>query len=211
MAAKRGFQNVESRDVFGQRRKLPKMFRVGLYAPIDVITAKEILLTGKNDISDILYQLPQNFNNSIGQDFSGRTSGLTTAGGLTTADLARSRTESHAGADQRPALGCWRCQYRHLITRARPRPDPDFHGRTHRCGHRRRLGDLRLGRHCRRDQLHLEEDRVGGPVVPGKVVAERLQAWSSARPRSARRHLRPQRPASSPVTVLPTKSLPVLP
>jgi outer membrane receptor for ferrienterochelin and colicin len=56
-------------------------------SPIDVITAKDILLTGKNDISDILYQLPQNFNNSIGQDFSGRTSGLTTAGGLTTADL----------------------------------------------------------------------------------------------------------------------------
>jgi putative DNA-invertase from lambdoid prophage Rac len=34
MAAKRGFQNVESRDVFGQRRKLPKMFRVGLYARV---------------------------------------------------------------------------------------------------------------------------------------------------------------------------------
>ncbi|HMD27107.1 MAG TPA: TonB-dependent receptor, partial [Steroidobacteraceae bacterium] len=56
-------------------------------SPIDVITAKDILLTGKADISDILYQLPQNFNNSLGQDFSGRTSGLTTAGGLTTADL----------------------------------------------------------------------------------------------------------------------------
>ena len=56
-------------------------------SPIEVITAKDILLTGKNDISDILYQLPQNFNNSLGQDFSGRTSGLTTAGGLTTADL----------------------------------------------------------------------------------------------------------------------------
>src|SRR5580704_5198522 len=48
-------------------------------SPIEVITAKDILLTGKNDISDILYQLPQNFNNSLGQDFSGRTSGLTTA------------------------------------------------------------------------------------------------------------------------------------
>ena len=34
MASKRGFQNIESRDVFGQRRKLPKMFRVGLYARV---------------------------------------------------------------------------------------------------------------------------------------------------------------------------------
>jgi outer membrane receptor protein involved in Fe transport len=56
-------------------------------SPIQVITSKDIQLTGKNDISDILYQIPQNFNNAIGQDFSGRTSGLTTAGGLTTADL----------------------------------------------------------------------------------------------------------------------------
>ncbi len=70
--------------VTGSRIAAPNLVST---SPIDVITAKEILLTGKNDISDILYQLPQNFNNSIGQDFSGRTSGLTTAGGLTTADL----------------------------------------------------------------------------------------------------------------------------
>lgn len=34
MAAKRGFQNVESTGVFGQRRKPPKMFRAGLYARV---------------------------------------------------------------------------------------------------------------------------------------------------------------------------------
>lgn len=56
-------------------------------SPIQVVDSKEIELTGKRDVSDILYQLPQNFNNSIGQDFSSRTSGLTTAGGLTTVDL----------------------------------------------------------------------------------------------------------------------------
>lgn len=56
-------------------------------SPIQVITSKDIQQTGKSDISDILYQMPQNFNNSLGQDFSGRTSGLTTPGGLTTADL----------------------------------------------------------------------------------------------------------------------------
>jgi outer membrane receptor protein involved in Fe transport len=56
-------------------------------SPIQVVTDKEIQLTGKTDVSDILYQLPQNFNNSIGQDFSSRTSGLSGPGGLTTADL----------------------------------------------------------------------------------------------------------------------------
>jgi outer membrane receptor protein involved in Fe transport len=56
-------------------------------SPIQVISSKTIQQTGKNDISDVLLQLPQNFNNSIGQDFSGSTSGLTAAGGITTADL----------------------------------------------------------------------------------------------------------------------------
>ena len=56
-------------------------------SPIQVVTAKEIQLSGKTDISDILFQLPQNFNNSLGQDFSNNTSGLSSAGGLTTADL----------------------------------------------------------------------------------------------------------------------------
>ena len=44
--------------VTGSRIAAPNLVST---SPIDVITAKEILLTGKNDISDILYQLPQNF------------------------------------------------------------------------------------------------------------------------------------------------------
>ena len=56
-------------------------------SPIQVISSKTIQETGKNDVSDILLQLPQNFNNSIGQDLSNNTSGLTSAGGVTTADL----------------------------------------------------------------------------------------------------------------------------
>jgi outer membrane receptor protein involved in Fe transport len=56
-------------------------------SPIQVVTAKEIQLSGKTDVSDILFQLPQNFNNSLGQDFSNTTSGLSSAGGLSTADL----------------------------------------------------------------------------------------------------------------------------
>ena len=56
-------------------------------SPIQVVTSRDIEISGRTDVSDLLYQLPQNFNNSIGQDFSNRTSGLTTAGGLATADL----------------------------------------------------------------------------------------------------------------------------
>jgi iron complex outermembrane recepter protein len=56
-------------------------------SPIQVISSKTIQQTGKNDVSDILLQLPQNFNNSLGQDLTGNTSGLSAAGGVTTADL----------------------------------------------------------------------------------------------------------------------------
>src|SRR6266481_8677833 len=56
-------------------------------SPIQVLSSKYIETTGKTDISDLIMQLPQNFNNSLGQDLGNTTSGLTTAGGLTTADL----------------------------------------------------------------------------------------------------------------------------
>ena len=56
-------------------------------SPIQAVTAIDIQASGKTDISDILYQLPQLINNDIGQDFSNRTVGLSSAGGLTTADL----------------------------------------------------------------------------------------------------------------------------
>ena len=44
-------------------------------------------VSGKTDISDIINQLPQNFTNDLGQDLGNGTSGLTTAGGVATADL----------------------------------------------------------------------------------------------------------------------------
>jgi outer membrane receptor protein involved in Fe transport len=56
-------------------------------SPIQVVSSADIQATGKTDLSDILYQLPQILNNDLGQDFSNRTSGLSTPGGLTTADL----------------------------------------------------------------------------------------------------------------------------
>lgn len=56
-------------------------------SPITVLSEQYISQTGKTDISDVITQLPQNFNNSLGQDLGNGTSGLTTAGGVATADL----------------------------------------------------------------------------------------------------------------------------
>ena len=56
-------------------------------SPIQVVTSKDIQVYGKTDVSDILNLLPQNFNNDLGQDLGNGTSGLTTAGGVATADL----------------------------------------------------------------------------------------------------------------------------
>src|SRR5262249_48788 len=56
-------------------------------SPIEVLSTQSIQATGRNDISDVLNQLPQIFNNDLGQDLGNRTSGLTTAGGVATADL----------------------------------------------------------------------------------------------------------------------------
>jgi iron complex outermembrane recepter protein len=55
-------------------------------SPIQVVTAKEIQQGGKIDAIDLLNQLPQNFQNSV-VDFSNSSSGLSTPGGVTTADL----------------------------------------------------------------------------------------------------------------------------
>jgi iron complex outermembrane receptor protein len=56
-------------------------------SPIQVLSSQYIEATGKTDISDLITMLPQNFNNGIGQDLGNGTSGLTTAGGVATADL----------------------------------------------------------------------------------------------------------------------------
>ncbi|HZF31247.1 MAG TPA: TonB-dependent receptor [Gammaproteobacteria bacterium] len=56
-------------------------------SPIQVVTAQEIAISGRADVSDILQLLPQSFSNDLGQDLGNRTSGLTTAGGVATADL----------------------------------------------------------------------------------------------------------------------------
>ncbi len=56
-------------------------------SPIQVISAKSIQVSGKTDITDVISQLPQIFINDLGQDLGNGTSGLTSAGGVATADL----------------------------------------------------------------------------------------------------------------------------
>ena len=56
-------------------------------SPIQVVTSKDIQVYGKTDVSDLINLLPQNFTNDLGQDLGNGSSGLTTAGGVATADL----------------------------------------------------------------------------------------------------------------------------
>ncbi|HKC17292.1 MAG TPA: TonB-dependent receptor plug domain-containing protein, partial [Steroidobacteraceae bacterium] len=78
-----GNELLEEVTVTGSRLVVPNMVST---SPVQVVTAKDILVSGKSDVSDVILQLPQNFNNSFA-DFNNRTSALTTAGGLATADL----------------------------------------------------------------------------------------------------------------------------
>ena len=82
-AGKDDTNTLEEVVVTGSRIMLPNMVST---SPIQVVTAKDIKVAGKTDISDVIMQLPQNFNNSF-SDFNGRSSALTVAGGLSTADL----------------------------------------------------------------------------------------------------------------------------
>ena len=70
---------VEQIVVTGTRLANPNLIST---SPIQVVTSREIAISGKNDAFDILQMLPQNLNNDLGQDLGNRTSGLTTPGGL---------------------------------------------------------------------------------------------------------------------------------
>ncbi len=56
-------------------------------SPIVTVTTDEIKDSGRVDITDMLNQLPQINSNALGQDLGNKTSGLTSAGGVATADL----------------------------------------------------------------------------------------------------------------------------
>jgi iron complex outermembrane recepter protein len=69
--------------VTGSRIPQPNMTST---SPIQVVTSQEIKQTGTTDISTLINTLPQQFQNSVA-DFSNTTNPLTSAGGLSTADL----------------------------------------------------------------------------------------------------------------------------
>jgi outer membrane receptor protein involved in Fe transport len=75
---------IEQVVVTGTRLPDPNLVST---SPIQVVSSQDITVSGRNDISDILQLMPQNFSNDLGQDLGNRTSGLTTAGGVATADL----------------------------------------------------------------------------------------------------------------------------
>ena len=75
---------IEEVVVTGSRIAAPNLTST---SPITVVDQKAIQTTGRSDMSDLIMMLPQNFDNGLGQDLGNRTSGLTTAGGVATADL----------------------------------------------------------------------------------------------------------------------------
>ena len=75
---------VEEVIVTGSRIAAPNMVST---SPTSVVTAEDIRTSGKVDINDIILQMPQISDAGLGQDLGNRTSGLTTAGGVATADL----------------------------------------------------------------------------------------------------------------------------
>ena len=77
-------QGPEQIIVTGTRLPDPNLVST---SPIQVVSSQDISVSGRGDISDILQLLPQSFANDLGQDLGNRTSGLTTAGGVATADL----------------------------------------------------------------------------------------------------------------------------
>src|SRR5262245_19310159 len=56
-------------------------------SPVQVVTNEDIKVGGKLDVTDVLNDMPQITSNSLGQDLGNRTSGLSSAGGVATADL----------------------------------------------------------------------------------------------------------------------------
>jgi len=56
-------------------------------SPVQVVTNEDIRVGGKLDVTDVLNDMPQINSNSLGQDLGNRTSGLSSAGGVSTANL----------------------------------------------------------------------------------------------------------------------------
>lgn len=75
---------LEEALITGTRISAPNMTSA---SPIVSVTSEEIKSSGRLDLSDMLNQLPQVNANYLGQDIGNRTSGLSSAGGVSTASL----------------------------------------------------------------------------------------------------------------------------
>jgi outer membrane receptor for ferrienterochelin and colicin len=75
---------LETVIVTGSRIAVPNQTST---SPILTVSSDEIKSEGRLDITDMLNLLPQINSNSLGQDLGNKTSGLTSAGGVATADL----------------------------------------------------------------------------------------------------------------------------
>ena len=78
-----GSATLDEVVITGSRIAVPNALST---SPIQVVAGKEFEQGGKTDVIDLLNQLPQNFQNSS-SDFSNTSSGLSTPGGISTADL----------------------------------------------------------------------------------------------------------------------------
>lgn len=77
-------ENITEVVVTGSRIVQPNQVST---SPVQVVTSEDIKTGGKLDITDVLNDMPQINSNSLGQDLGNKTSGLTSAGGVATADL----------------------------------------------------------------------------------------------------------------------------
>src|SRR5688572_14940040 len=84
LAQAQGGETITEVVVTGSRIAQPNQVST---SPVQVVTSEDIKVGGKRDITDVLNDLPQINSNSLGQDLGNRTSGLSSAGGVATADL----------------------------------------------------------------------------------------------------------------------------
>ena len=123
-------------------------------SPILTVSSDEMKIGGRMDITDMLNQLPQVNANYLGQDLGNKTSGLSSAGGVSTASLRGLGPSRTLVLVDGRRLGTGSPQTVITSPGARRGPDSGCAGGARGGGHRRRLRGLWLRRHRRRDQLH---------------------------------------------------------
>ena len=113
-------------------------------SPVQVVTNEDISVGGKLDVTDVLNDLPQINSNSLGQDLGNRTSGLSSAGGVATANLRGLGPNRTLVLVNGRRLGAGSPNTCDPIARARPGSNSERTDRAHRCRDRWRVCGLRL-------------------------------------------------------------------